>query len=207
MAKRRWQAWAEVEVRASTRLADKHRGALSDADSTRRAGCHPRGTGRPRLQALGPAAATGRDAVRTGIGLVEATAVDVIAVEAISDAEARRAGAASREELLAGLARHPQSPVFRVGLRFAGPDPRIAMREQADLSDEEHARLVGRLDRLNRASRHGPWTRAAELALELGREMMAFKRDVRKLKELGLTESLDTGYRLSPRARALGRRA
>ncbi|MBA3370913.1 MAG: hypothetical protein H0T96_05595 [Thermoleophilaceae bacterium] len=145
--------------------------------------------------------------MRTAIGLVEATAVDVIAVEAISDAEARRAGAASREELLAGLARHPQSPVFRVGLRFAGPDPRIAMREQADLSDEEHARLVVRLDRLNRASRHGPWTRAAELALELGREMMAFKRDVRKLKELGLTESLDTGYRLSPRARALRRRA
>jgi hypothetical protein len=155
--------------------------------------------------------------MRTAIGLVEATAVAVVAVEAISDAEARRAGAASREELLAGLARYPQRPVFRVGLRFAGPDPRIAMREQADLSDEEHARLVGRLDRLNRASRHGPWTlatidrrpatRAAELAHELGREMMAFKRDVRKLKELGLTESLDTGYRLSPRARALGRRA
>ena len=74
----------------------------------------------------------------------------------------------------------------------------------AGLSDEEHARLVGRLDRLNRASRHGPWTRAtlatidrrpatraAELALELGRETMAFKRDVRKLKELGLAESLD----------------
>ena len=157
--------------------------------------------------------------MRTAIGLVEATAVAVVAVEAISDAEARRAGAASREELLARLARYPQRPVFRIGLRFAGPDPRIAMREQADLSDEEHARLVGRLDRLDRAS-HGPWTRAtlatidrrpatraAELALELGHETMAFKRDVRKLKELGLTESLDTGYRLSPRARALGRRA
>ena len=26
-----------------------------------------------------------------------------------------------------------------------------------------------------------------------------FKRDVRKLKELGLTESLEIGYRLSPR--------
>ena len=29
-----------------------------------------------------------------------------------------------------------------------------------------------------------------------------FKRDVRKLKELGLTESLPVGYRLSPRGRA-----
>ena len=158
--------------------------------------------------------------MRTAIGLVEATAVDVIAVGAISDPEARRAGAGSREELLAGLARHPERPVFRIGLRFAGPDPRIALREDDDLSDEEHARLVGRLDRLDRTSRHGPWTRAtlatidrrpatraAELAHELGRETMAFKRDVRKLKELGLTESLDTGYRLSPRARALLQRS
>ena len=29
-----------------------------------------------------------------------------------------------------------------------------------------------------------------------------FKRDVRKLKALGLTESLEVGYRLSPRGRA-----
>ena len=90
------------------------------------------------------------------------------------------------------------------------------MREQTDLSDEERARLLRRLRRLDQAARHGPWTRAtlasidrrpatraAELAEELGRETLPFKRDVRKLKELGLTESLDSGYRLSPRARAL----
>jgi hypothetical protein len=44
--------------------------------------------------------------------------------------------------------------------------------------------------------------------LEFWRESLvsnikAFKRNVRKLKELGLTESLDIGYRLSPRGRAL----
>jgi hypothetical protein len=32
---------------------------------------------------------------------------------------------------------------------------------------------------------------------------VSFKRDVRKLKELGLTESLEVGYRLSPRGAAL----
>ena len=32
--------------------------------------------------------------------------------------------------------------------------------------------------------------------------MAAFKRDVRKLKELGLTRSLEVGYELSPRGRA-----
>jgi hypothetical protein len=154
--------------------------------------------------------------MRTAIGLVEVTSVDEVAAEAISDRDARRAGAASRDELLAALARHPERPVFRIGLRFAGSDPRVALREQDDLSEDERAQLVRRLDRLDRASRHGPWTRAtlaaiarrpatraADLAHELGRDTPAFKRDVRKLKELGLTESLDTGYRLSPRARAL----
>jgi hypothetical protein len=35
-----------------------------------------------------------------------------------------------------------------------------------------------------------------------GRERAPFKLDVRKLKNLGLTESLEIGYRLSPRGRA-----
>ena len=33
-------------------------------------------------------------------------------------------------------------------------------------------------------------------------ETKRYKTDVRKLKELGLTESLEVGYRLSPRGRA-----
>ena len=48
-----------------------------------------------------------------------------------------------------------------------------------------------------------PERRAPDLAAELGRETLSFKRDVRKLKELGLTESLEIGYRLSPRGEAL----
>jgi hypothetical protein len=45
--------------------------------------------------------------------------------------------------------------------------------------------------------------RAADLAASVGREKHPFKLDVRKLKELGLTESLEVGYRLSPRGRAV----
>jgi hypothetical protein len=55
-----------------------------------------------------------------------------------------------------------------------------------------------------------PERRAPDLAARLGRQTAEFKRDVRKLKELGLTESLDIGYRLSPRGEAVvdaGRRA
>jgi hypothetical protein len=158
--------------------------------------------------------------MRTGIGLVEVTSVDRVALKSITGAEAQRAGAASVKELLTLLAHRPDSPIFRVGLRYAGPDPRIALRADAELTAEERDYLVRRLQRLDDASPRGPWTqaalaiiarspatRAADLAEELGRDLVTFKRDVRKLKELGLTESLEVGYRLSPRALALGRAA
>jgi hypothetical protein len=74
------------------------------------------------------------------------------------------------------------------------------------------AELRRRLDRLDRASGSGPWTaatqraiaanpgrRAGDLAAAAGRETQPFKLDVRKLKALGLTVSLQVGYRLSPR--------
>ena len=73
--------------------------------------------------------------------------------------------------------------------------------------------------RLDATSRRGPWTervleliavrpavRAGDLADELGLERLPFKTDVRKLKALGLTESLEVGYRISPRGRAWLRR-
>jgi hypothetical protein len=154
--------------------------------------------------------------MRTPVGLVEITSVDEVAESALTDAEAVRAGADDREALLKLLVPRPERPIFRIGLRYAGADPRIALREGADLSQDERSQLRSRLARLDAASRHGPWTdqtlriiarrpgiRAPDLAAELGLETVVFKRDVRKLKELGLTESLPVGYRLAPRGRAL----
>ena len=154
--------------------------------------------------------------MRTAIGLVEVTAVDAIAAESISPGEARRAGAGTPEELIARLdKRNADQPIYRIGLRFAGADPRVALRENAELSEDELRQITTRLDRLDNA-RGEPWTRAlltlidqqpetkaAELAEQTQRELAAFKRDVRKLKELGLTESLERGYRVSPRGRTL----
>ena len=49
-----------------------------------------------------------------------------------------------------------------------------------------------------------PAVRAGDLFAEAGYpDMLSFKRDVRRLKELGLTESLTVGYRLSPRGAAV----
>ena len=81
---------------------------------------------------------------------------------------------------------------------------------------EELETIIERLRRLDRASSYGPWTtavlqtiaakpavRAPDLAASFGRETLPFKTDVRKLKELGLTESLPIGYRISPRGAAV----
>jgi hypothetical protein len=158
--------------------------------------------------------------LRTAVGELAIDAVDVVDPERISAEDARRAGHESPEALRAELARRGDGDVYRVRLHLAGPDRRIALRADDRLDADDLAELDRRLARLDRASRHGAWTlvalelierspavRAPDLAASLGRETAPFKIDVRKLKELGLTESLPVGYRLSPRGRAYLRHA
>ena len=153
--------------------------------------------------------------LRTVVGELAVVRVDAISERQVSAADARRAGYASRAELLRELASHREGRLYRIELKLAGPDPRVGLRARADLDGAELAELVARLARFDAASTHGPWTMetleliegkpatlAADIAASIGRTKAPFKADVRKLKELGLTESLDGGYRLSPRGRA-----
>jgi hypothetical protein len=153
---------------------------------------------------------------RTVIGELAIDSVEPVARRSITAADARRAGHASLKELLGELDARGDAQIWRIELHWAGEDPRRSLRERADLSDGEVDQLRARLRRLDAASRHGAWTRqtldliaanpelrAEDLAGSIGREKLPFKRDVRKLKELGLTESLLVGYRLSPRGQAL----
>jgi hypothetical protein len=162
--------------------------------------------------------------LRTAVGVLAIDGVDEVDVDAITDDDARRAGFGSRSELLDDLATQRDGRVYRVSLCVAGPDPRVELRGRDALTGDELTEVERRLARLDAASRHGAWTltvlrlirdrpavRAADLAAGLGQDTQPFKRDVRKLKELGLTESLEIGYRLSARGRAvlgrLGKRA
>jgi hypothetical protein len=153
--------------------------------------------------------------MRTAIGLVEVVDVRVVDPEEVDDAQARRAGAPSREALLAASAPWADRPLHRIVLRAAGPDPRVALRERADIAPDELGELRRRLARMDARSQ-APWTRgtlalirdrpgvrAGDLAAAAGRDRLPFKAGVRRLKELGLTESLPVGYRLSPRGARL----
>jgi hypothetical protein len=156
---------------------------------------------------------------RVGPLHLEVDEIDSVPAESVSDDEARLAGFADRHSLLAYLDRRVGGPVdgrlFRVAFHRVDPPEDPALHEQEQLSDDDAAELDRRLDRLDQRSPLGPWTRdtlrliarrpavvSTELARELGRERFELKADIRKLKKLGLTESLEVGYRLSPRGRA-----
>jgi hypothetical protein len=150
--------------------------------------------------------------LRTKIGLIEVRSVDRIS--RITAADAKLAGYDTAVAAAADVPGDPAHPLFRIGVGYAGEDPRIALRADDDLSDELRADLLARLDRMDRTRswtrsvlrliEAHPAVRAGDLFSEAGYpDMLSFKRDVRRLKELGLTESLEVGYRLSPRGRAL----
>ncbi len=153
--------------------------------------------------------------LRTAVGMLNIVAVDEIAKLNITAADATRAGFESKAALVRELDSRPEGDIYRITLEHGGVDPRIALRENADLSPEDIAELHARLARLDKASKRGPWTttflhlldenphvRAPDLAEGLGLDKPTFKNDVRKLKGLGLTISFSPGYELSPRGKA-----
>lgn len=148
--------------------------------------------------------------LRTAIGELAIDAVEPVAAESITEQDAQLAGFADRDALLAELAKRQDGELYRIAFHLAGPDSRHALRANDDLSEPDIAAIAARLKRLD--ARSSPWTHsylrliadntgvaASALADAAGVEKALFKRRVRRLKELGLTESLTTGYRLSRR--------
>jgi hypothetical protein len=156
--------------------------------------------------------------LRTAAGMLQIERVVPVDIDDITEVDASRAGIAL-EELRSFLLTKEEGEVYRVELGEFVPDPRVRLREDDQLTAEDVANLTGRLDRLDRASKTGEWTRrylrmiaehphvrAQDLADGIGMERDLFKNNVRKLKALGLTISHSPGYELSPRGWALLKR-
>ena len=153
---------------------------------------------------------------RTRAGILEVDAVELIDVADITEDDARAAGAPDVATAVGELRGPDDLPVTRVRFHVVhDPDPRAVLAADDALTDEDVAVIDRRLERMDRASAHGPWTlaalqaiaarpevRAGDLAAAAGRERLEFKRDIRKLKALGLTLSFPIGYRLSARGEA-----
>jgi hypothetical protein len=147
----------------------------------------------------------------TQLGVIGIDLVEVVTEDEITERDACDAGFPTKDELLEHL-NYRDDPIYRVRVHFAGEDPRKALREDANLTDAESAEIVEKLRRLDSRSQRGAWTEqylqlihdhpatySGVLAKIAGVEILKFKPWVRKLKALGLTESLEVGYRLSPR--------
>jgi hypothetical protein len=151
----------------------------------------------------------------TQMGVLGIDSVDIVKESKITSADARAAGFSSKAELIDSMPPAEDGlAIYRIGVRWEGEDPRKALRQQADVNEDDLADILAKLQKLDSGSKRGPWTKrylqlihdqpnthAAILAESIGLDIPTFKPWVRKLKALGLTESLRPGYRLSPRGK------
>ncbi len=133
----------------------------------------------------------------------------------VSAAQARAAGYPDAATAQAQLDRRPAAHTYLIAVSYLARDERPDLAADDTLSDADIRLIDDRLDRWDAASTDGAWTRqylamiaaneavrAPDLAARVGLEVPRFKGRVRQLKGLGLTISLDVGYRLAPRGRA-----
>jgi len=152
--------------------------------------------------------------LRTPVGVLRLDRVTIVEEEDISPDDVRRTGL-SVDDLRASIS--GEGTLLRIELHLAGADPRIALREGVPGTAEIET-IAARLAAIDKASA-APWTKryllligeapgivSHRLAPQVSTDLPRFKRRVRQLKELGLTESLEVGYRLSPRGEELVRR-
>ncbi|HEY6813391.1 MAG TPA: hypothetical protein VI074_11965 [Propionibacteriaceae bacterium] len=150
----------------------------------------------------------------TSAGVVEVTSITRADEQQLTEQDADEAGFESVADLIKWCRAKGNGDLYRIGIALAGPDPRIELRRTNNLETADVAALNAKLDRMDRTAEQ-PWTRSTlrqiqrlpgvvstELAAEVGQERRAYKLRVRRLKALGLTESLERGYRLSPRGEA-----
>ena len=154
--------------------------------------------------------------LRTAVGELAIDDVSIVTLDALTPEDARRSGFDTIKALRSELSRRSDGEVYRISLRFQGADQRIMLRTTHDLSDKDCADILAKIQRIGKRSGIdnlslqiltwiGTWPerRAQDLANEIGLEKPKLKNHVRNLKELGLTESMPTGYKLSFRGKRM----
>ena len=161
------------------------------------------------------------DVPRAKPGGTQRTSAGTIRIDSVTEhpgryrvtaGQARAAGYSDAKSAQAALDRKPARHTYAIEVSFVAPDERPELAADDQLSDADVDAIDARLRRWDAAADGSPWTRqyleliaaneavrAPDLAARVGLETPRFKRRVRQLKGLGLTISLDVGYRISPR--------
>lgn len=148
----------------------------------------------------------------TAVGVLKITSVKEIAYESITDKDIQKTGLKSRAQLDKELAFNKDGTLYKISFKLHSEDPRLALREETGISNEEFEQLKAKLEKMDKTSKHGPWTlqvlklidkhpgkHAIYFSEKLGMEKDWLKLHIRKLKNLGLTISLPVGYEIAPR--------
>ena len=157
--------------------------------------------------------------LKTAVGQIQVDTISEIYENQISPSDAIQAGYNSLEELITILRSRPEGNIYKIKVAYHSPDPRISLRAQTNLSDEDFKLIQSKLDRFDQYSKQGKWTfrilnaikdnpklRAKDLAEKTGKQKNWLKPNIRKLKNLGLTISHTEGYSLSPRGEVVLKR-
>lgn len=158
--------------------------------------------------------------LHTPVGLLEILSLTPVGADTLSSKHAEAAGFESLKNLKEELEKKKGGVVYEIKFKLRGPDPRIKLRNKSKFDNAELSNLLEKLKRFDTYSKLGPWTAktmrvietlpstpARVLAEKLKMDTEKFKINVRKLKGLGLTVSLGTGYKLSPRGENLLKKA
>jgi hypothetical protein len=162
------------------------------------------------------------DVPRAKPGGTQRTPVGTVRIDAVTEhpggyrvtaGQAAAAGFSSAKAAQTELDRRPAKHTYLIAVSYLAADERPGLAADDVLTDADVAAITARLDRWDAVAT--PWTReylrmigvneavrAPDLAARVGLDVPRFKRKVRQLKGIGLTISLDVGYRLSPRGRA-----
>lgn len=148
--------------------------------------------------------------LHTSIGLLEIHKIEPIHENDITNEDALKAGFADKPELLKSFTQNSTGTIFKISVGYHSADPRIKLREQTKLSEQQFTDLKKKLERLDNQSKQGHWTRTILLTIKdnpnlhaigiaklTGFEKEWLKLNIRKLKNLGLTISHNVGYELS----------
>lgn len=149
--------------------------------------------------------------IKTSIGLVKIDSIEPVTESTLTESDAVNAGFDSQAEMTALLGKTLQGTIYKIAVSFFSEDPRIALRENSNAGAEDLRQIQLKLEKLDKYSKIGPWTftvlkaikdnpmlRAVDLAQKGGYEKEWLKINIRKLKNLGLTISHETGYSISP---------
>jgi len=149
--------------------------------------------------------------LHTSVGLVEIRKIEIVNENDITEQDAIQAGFTDKKQLLKSLRHNSAGTIFKIPVSYHSADPRIKLREQTELSEQQFTDLKNKLERLDNRSKQGHWTNKVLLAIKnnpnlhaigiaklTGLEKEWLKLNIRKLKNLGLTISHNVGYELSP---------